>query len=93
MNKSHLILSVLVSFAFAVNLRADEAPKDDGFLSLLNGVDLKGWVGQTDGYQAQDDVLKALPRNRSRAIDLYRHQGRDFRLTNVHGNVAKEILA
>jgi hypothetical protein len=23
----------------------------------------------------------------------YRHQGRDFRLTDVHGHVAKDILA
>ncbi len=57
MNKSYLILSVLVSFAFAANLSADDAPKDDGFVPLFNGVDLKGWVGNTDGYKAVDGVL------------------------------------
>ena len=57
MNKSHLPLFVLLSFAFAADLRADDAPKDDGFVSLFNGVDLKGWVGNTDGYKATDGVL------------------------------------
>mgnify|MGYP003325075692 FL=1 len=57
MNKSYLTLLLSLSFAFASDLRADEPPKDDGFVSLFNGVDLKGWVGNTDGYKATDGVL------------------------------------
>ena len=57
MNKSHLPLFVLLSFAFAADLRADKPLKDDGFVSLFNGVDLKGWVGNTNGYKAVDGVL------------------------------------
>ena len=57
MNKSHLIVLILVLFTFAANLRADESPKGDGFVTLFNGVDLKGWVGNTDGYKAADGVL------------------------------------
>ncbi|SVC59629.1 uncharacterized protein METZ01_LOCUS312483, partial [marine metagenome] len=38
MNKSHLPLFVLLSFAFAADLRADEPLKDDGFVALFNGV-------------------------------------------------------
>ena len=57
MNRSYLTLFLLLSFAFAADLRADEPPKDDGFVSLFNGVDLKGWVGNTDGYKAADGVL------------------------------------
>jgi len=57
MNKSYLTLFLLISFAFAVGLRADELPKDNGFVALFNGVDLKGWVGNTDGYKATDGVL------------------------------------
>jgi len=57
MNKSYLTLFLLLSFAFAGDLCADEPPKDDEFVSLFNGVDLKGWVGNTDGYKATDGVL------------------------------------
>jgi len=57
MNKSHLIVLILLLFTFAANLRADESPKGDGFVTLFNGVDLKGWVGNTDGYKAADGVL------------------------------------
>ena len=48
---------LLLSFVFAADLRADDAPKDDGFVALFNGVDLKGWVGDTDGYKAVNGVL------------------------------------
>ena len=57
MNRSYLTLFLLFSFAIAADLRADDAPKDDGFVSLFNGVDLKGWEGNTDGYKATDGVL------------------------------------
>ena len=57
MNKSHLIVLILVLFTFAANLRADESPKANGFVTLFNGVDLKGWVGNTDGYKGADGVL------------------------------------
>ena len=55
MNKFYLTLFLL--FSFATDLCADDAPKDDGFVPLFNGVDLKGWVGNTDGYKATDGVL------------------------------------
>ena len=57
MNRSYLTLFLLISCVFAADLRADERPKDDGFVSLFSGVDLKGWVGNTDGYKATDGVL------------------------------------
>ena len=57
MNRYYLTLFLLLSFVLAADLRADDAPKDDGFVSLFNGVDLKGWVGNTDGYKATDGVL------------------------------------
>jgi len=55
MNKFCLTLFLLLSIA--TDLCADEAPKNDGFVPLFNGVDLKGWVGNTDGYKAADGVL------------------------------------
>ena len=57
MNKSYLTLFVLLAFAFVVGLRADKPLKDDGFVSLFNGVDLKGWVGNANGYKAVEGVL------------------------------------
>ena len=48
---------VLLLFAFAVGLHADKPLKDDGFVPLFNGVDLMGWVGNTNGYKAVEGVL------------------------------------
>jgi hypothetical protein len=70
MNKSYLILFVLLPFAFAVGLCADKPLKDDGFVSLFNGVDLKGWVGNTDGYKAADGVLICQAR-KSKGAKIY----------------------
>lgn len=47
-----------------------ESPKENDFVPLFNGTDLKGWAGQTDGYQAKDGVLMALPR-KSKGAKLY----------------------
>ena len=47
----------LLLLIFTSNFHADEPLKDDGFVSLFNGVDLKGWVGNTDGDKATDGVL------------------------------------
>jgi hypothetical protein len=48
---------LFLPLAFAADLRADKPLKDDGFVSLFNGVDLKGWVGNTNGYKVADGVL------------------------------------
>ena len=50
-------LLALGLFILAVNLHADKPLKDDGFVALFNGVDLKGWVGNTNGYKAVEGVL------------------------------------
>ena len=70
MNKSYLIVLILLLFTFAANLRADESPKANGFVTLFNGVDLKGWVGNTDGYKAADGVLVCQAR-KSRGAKIY----------------------
>ena len=57
MKKSHSTLLVLPLLIFTSNFHADEPLKDDGFVPLFNGVDLKGWVGNTDGYKAVEGVL------------------------------------
>ena len=44
-------------FVSSVGLCADKPQKDDGFVTLFNGVDLKGWVGNTNGYKAVEGVL------------------------------------
>ena len=50
-------LLALGLFFLAANLHADKPLKDDGFMALFNGVDLKGWVGNTNGYKAVEGVL------------------------------------
>ena len=76
-----------------------------GFSMFLCGGGIKPAMryGATDelGYNAVDDVfhvhdlhatmLHCLGIDHLRLTYLY--QGRDFRLTDVHGNVVKEILA
>ncbi len=52
------------------NLCADTPPKDDGFVALFNGVDLKGWVGNTNGYKAAGGVLVCQAR-KSRGAKIY----------------------
>lgn len=76
-----------------------------GFSIWMAGGGIQGGVkyGKTDelGYNAVEDVmhvhdfhatmLHLLGINHEKMT--FRHQGRDFRLTDVHGRVVKEILA
>ena len=47
-----------------------EPPNETDFVPLFNGTNLKGWVGQIEGYQAQTGVLMALPR-KSKGAKIY----------------------
>ena len=51
------LIYLFLPLAFAAGLCADKPLKDDGFVSLFNGIDLKGWVGNTNGYKAVEGVL------------------------------------
>ncbi|KAB2656689.1 MAG: DUF1501 domain-containing protein [Verrucomicrobia bacterium] len=76
-----------------------------GFSVWLAGGGIRGGtvVGATDelGYHAVEDVctvydlwatvLHCLGMDHERLV--YRHGGRDFRLTDVHGNVIRQVLA
>ncbi|HWY85418.1 MAG TPA: DUF1501 domain-containing protein, partial [Gemmataceae bacterium] len=76
-----------------------------GFSMWLAGGGIKGGIthGATDelGYNAVDDVVPVHDLHATMlhllGIDhlrlTYRSQGRDFRLTDVHGKVVREILA
>src|SRR5262249_56606267 len=76
-----------------------------GFSMWLCGGGIKGGVthGATDdlGYNAVDDIVHVHDLHATMlhlmGVDhkklTYKFQGRDFRLTDVHGNVVKEILA
>ena len=76
-----------------------------GYSILLAGGGVKGGMtyGATDefGYKAVDKVVRVHDLNATilhlMGIDhtrlTYRYSGRDFRLTDVHGSVIREILA
>ncbi|HJZ54944.1 MAG TPA: DUF1501 domain-containing protein [Gemmataceae bacterium] len=76
-----------------------------GFTCWLAGGGIKGGVthGATDefGYNAADDVVEVFDLHATMlhllGIDherfTVRFQGRDYRLTDVHGHVVKELLA
>ena len=76
-----------------------------GYSMFLAGGGIKGGIsyGNTDdlGYNAQDNIFEV---HDFHATLLYllgvdhkkltvKFQGRDFRLTDVHGNVVKDLLA
>ena len=77
----------------------------EGFSMMLAGGGVKGGIvhGETDdiGNRIAADpvhihdfhatILHLMGLDHERLT--YRHAGRDFRLTDVHGHVAKEILA
>ena len=76
-----------------------------GFTMLMAGGGVRGGrvIGRTDelGYHAIEDrvhihdlqatILHCLGLDHTRLT--YRHQGRDFRLTDVSGNVVRKVLA
>ena len=76
-----------------------------GFSFWMAGGGIKGGIsyGNTDelGYNAVEDIVHVHDFHATMlhvlGIDhkrlTYRHQGRDFRLTDVHGNVIEKILA
>jgi len=76
-----------------------------GFSMWLAGGGIKGGIthGSTDdlGYNAVEDVVEVHDLHATMlhllGIDhkrlTYKFQGRDFRLTDVHGNVVEKILA
>jgi len=37
------------------------APDAEGFISLFNGKDLAGWVGDVKGYSAEDGAIRCMP--------------------------------
>ena len=78
---------------------------DAGFSALLAGGGIKGGVthGATDdfGYHAAENIVEVFDLHATMlhllGIDherlTFRFQGRDYRLTDVHGKVVREILA
>ena len=75
------------------------------FSSWLAGAGVKGGLS----YGATDDIAATVVENKVHVHDFhatilhllgidhtrltYRHGGRDYRLTDVHGNIVKDILA
>ncbi len=87
---------------------ADNAGRDhhpDGFSIWMAGGGVKAGqtIGQTDElglsivedridvYDLQATIMHLLGFDHTRLT--YRHMGRDFRLTDVHGSVVKKLLA
>lgn len=88
-----------------IKLHAGRDHNSLGYTVLLAGGGVKGGMtyGATDdfGYQAVEKKVHVHDLNATilhlMGLDhtrlTYRYSGRDFRLTDVHGNVLKEILA
>jgi hypothetical protein len=87
------------------NVQNGRNHNNNGFTYLLAGAGIKGGMayGATDefGYQAVDKPVHVHDLHATllylMGLDhtklTYRWSGRDFRLTDVAGNVVKEILA
>lgn len=62
MRKSFILPSLFVlTLVFSLaGCKSTEPDEEAGFTSLFNGVDLTGWVGDTDGYTVEDGKLICL---------------------------------
>ena len=54
-----LAIAVLVSGSVSAADKAAPAAVPEGFTALFNGKNLEGWVGETQGYAAEDGLLVA----------------------------------
>ena len=95
----------VVEVSGLVNVQNGRDHNSHGFSMLLAGGGIKGGItyGATDdfGFKAVENpvhphdlhatILHLLGFDHTRLT--YRYSGRDFRLTDVHGRVIKEILA
>jgi HEAT repeat protein len=43
------------------NIYIREIPREDGFVSLFNGIDLTGWVGDREGYGEEEGKIVVYP--------------------------------
>jgi len=59
MNSIKTILFLLAILGSAAHSAQGE--QSDGFVSLFDGQSMKGWVGETKGYEAKGGVLSSLP--------------------------------
>ena len=59
--------------------------------SLLYTCCFLSWASEVHGHDLHATILHLLGIDHERLI--YRHGGRDYRLTDVGGNVVREILA
>lgn len=58
-----ILLTCFTFFAVAPTAQA-ETPKpesEEGFVSLFNGSDLSGWIGDTKGYQIEEGAIVCKP--------------------------------
>ncbi|MFA7693107.1 MAG: DUF1080 domain-containing protein [Candidatus Hydrogenedentales bacterium] len=58
-----ILIFVSVFVVLGVWSNADEAKEscEEGFVSIFNGVDLSGWVGDTKGYAVEDGCMVCKP--------------------------------
>ena len=59
---STMFIAVLAIAVLPAVVSAEEKPdSEEGFVSLFNGKDLTGWVGDTKGYQVVDGAIVCKP--------------------------------
>jgi hypothetical protein len=58
-----IVAGLTLLASFSILARADEKPaaSEEGFVSLFNGKDLTGWVGDTAGYIVKDGLIVCKP--------------------------------
>ena len=55
------LLIPILTILFALTTYSADDRTSDNFISLFDGVSLKGWVGNVEGYQAENGRLTCLP--------------------------------
>ncbi len=59
--KKELTLLLLVAFTFLASCGSQQDAEEPEFVSLFNGENLDGWVGNKHSYQAQDGMIVVNP--------------------------------
>ena len=66
--KKFTMIAIVVAAAMVAFVSSARAQEDDGFVSIFNGKDLTGWVGNPDLWSVEDGAIVGTTDNEGRKI-------------------------
>lgn len=61
-NSNHRIFKILFTLSLVLFLSFSSRAQEEGFVSLFNGKNLDGWVGNKESYQVKDGMIVIEPK-------------------------------